>query len=835
MSRLLSVFLTCWVTAVLPCMAQSTAGGPANALGQPPASSESTAFADIISASEYREGFLPLYWHAASGTLYAQIDQLQQPFIYYTSLSQGVGSNDLGLDRGRLGDTHLAQFERIGPKVLLMALNTRFRAHSDNAAERRAVDEAFARSVLWGFEVAGQSSGRVFIDMTAFALADSFGVSERLAALKEGKYSTDASRSAINAQRTKGFPDNSEIDALVTLTGESTGQYLTTVSPSRHSVTVNVHHSFVRLPDGGYTPLPYDPRAGFIDGGQRFMDYATPLGLPVQRAYAWRHRLHKQTPDAPMSKPVEPIVYYVDPGTPEPIRSALLEGASWWNQAFEAAGFVDGFQVKLLPDDADPLDVRYNVIQWVHRSTRGWSYGYSIRDPRTQEILKGHVTLGSLRARQDYLIAEGLLAPYGDGEDSETVSAQLEAFTLARIRQLAAHEVGHTLGLAHNFAASSNDRASVMDYPYPLVTVGDANNIDVSDAYAVGIGAWDKRAITWGYADFPEATNAAIARDAIIAETIASGLSYVEGQHARADSFASSGGACHSRGALWDNGADPVAELNRLMTLRRVVLDRFSDAVIQTGEPLARIEEVLVPAYLMHRYQLKAAGTVLGGRDFVYALKGDGQQPTQQVDPGRQRDALEALLATLEPSALQLSTALIEGIPPAPPLTGNPREQFRRDTGYLFDPIATAGSAAELTLQVLLDPTRAARLNRQRILDKQQFDFPRVLDKLLRATWQATPTRDPYLMQLQQRVQQLVMTKLAHLMANPQASISVRGQAFEALSTLHGWLSERLSSGVKVDSWQAHYRFSAARIDALMATEDAFLTPALPVPPGSPI
>lgn len=794
-------------------------------------------YQEITQASEHLDGFVPLYWHKEAGKLYARLEVFDAPFIYYASLSQGVGSNDLGLDRGQLGDTYLVQFERVGPKVVLVALNTRYRATSDNAAERRAVDEAFARSVLWGFEIAAEVDDQVLVDITPFALSDAVQLGHRLAAMQEGAFQVSAERSLVNRARTKAFPDNTEIDALVTYTGKAAGKYLPTVSPSDTSVSVHLHHSFVRLPDPGYKPLPYDPRAGFIDGGHAFMDYAAPLGEPVQRAYAWRHRLQKKNPHAAMSEAVEPIVYYVDPGTPEPIRSALIEGASWWNQAFEAAGFIDGFQVKLLPEGADPMDVRYNVIQWVHRSTRGWSYGSSIRDPRTQEILKGHVTLGSLRARQDYLIAEGLLAPYGGDSGSNTTQAkaQLEAFALARIRQLSAHEVGHTIGLAHNFAASSNDRASVMDYPYPWVTLTDEGTIDVSDAYAVGIGAWDKRAITWGYSDFAEGTDEAAARNAIMAETIASGLAYVEGQHARADSFARSGGACHTRGALWDNGADPVVELNRLMALRRAVLDRFSADVIQPGEPMARIEEVLVPAYLMHRYQLKAAGTVLGGRDFVYTLKGDGQQPTTEIALPRQEAALQALLATLSPQALALPIHLLQAIPPSPPMTGNAREQLPRDTGYLFDPVATAGSAAELSLQVLLDPTRAARLNRQRILNDGQLDFPTVLERLIGTTWWVKPAKDAYTSQLQQRVQQLVVTKLAALMANPLADTAVRSQAFEALSALHGWVTDALGSARVIDSWQAHYRFSAARIDALMNHDGAFDMSPVMAPQGSPI
>ena len=826
-----SLCIALWLVAMLCAVYLAP-----TALAEESAPTLADRYETIIQEGERLDGFIPLHWHAQTGKLYAQLTDFKSPFIYYASLAQGVGSNDLGLDRGQLGDTFLVQFERVGPKVLLVALNTRYRANSDNAAERRAVEEAFAQSVLWGFTVSGESQGKVLVDITDFALSDAVQLGSRLAAMQEGAFRVSADRSLINPARTKGFPDNTEIDALVTYTGQAEGRYLPTVSPSNTSVSVHIHHSFVRLPEPGYEPLPYDPRAGFIDGGQAFMDYAAPLGKPVKRAYAWRHRLEKKNPNAAMSEAVNPIVYYVDPGTPEPIRSALIEGASWWNQAFEEAGFINGFQVKLLPEGADPMDVRYNVIQWVHRSTRGWSYGSSIRDPRTQEILKGHVTLGSLRARQDYMIAEGLLAPYGDSDEAQSrAQKQLEAFALARIRQLSAHEVGHTIGLAHNFAASTNDRASVMDYPYPLVTLNSQGEVDVSEAYAVGIGEWDKRAITWGYSHFPKGTNEAAARNAIMADTIAAGLSYVEGKHARADSFARSGGACHSRGALWDNGADPVAELNRLSALRRVVLDRFSPAVIQRGEPLSRIEEVLVPAYLMHRYQLKAAGTVLGGRDFVYTLKGDGQMPTTEVAPARQQAALNALLDTLSPEFLALPLSLIEAIPPAPPLTGNTREQFPRDTGYLFDPVATASASAELSLQVLLDPTRAARLNRQRIFNVKQMDFAAVLERLMVATWQSKPATDAYVGQLQQRVQQLVVNKLASLMGNPMADTAVRSQAFEALSALHSWITDALGSSSGIDSWQAHYRFSAARIDALMNDDTVFRVLPVVVPPGSPI
>ena len=706
---------------------------------------------------------------------------------------------------------------------------------------------------LWGFDIAAEQDGSLLIDLTDFAQRDSLGLSALLEQAGEGSYALDAQRSVINMPRSKAFPDNTEVDALVTFVGHPEGNILRTVAPDAGAITLHLHHSFVRLPDDGYTPLPYDPRAGFIDGGEGdlFYDYAAPLGEPVKRGYARRHRLEKKHPDREMSEAVEPIVYYVDSGVPEPIRSALVEGALWWNQAFEAAGFIDGFQVKILPDGVDPMDVRYNVIQWVHRSTRGWSYGMSVRDPRTQEIIKGHVSLGSLRVRQDYLLAEGLLAPYKDGVNEAEAAKEIEAFALARIRQLSAHEVGHTIGLEHNFAASADDRASVMDYPHPYVTLTENNEVDISDAYAVGIGAWDKHAIRWGYADFPDDTDAVAARAELMDELLASGLSFVADRHARAGSFDSGSGPSHSRGSLWDNSANPVAELNRIMALRRVVLDNFSEAVIRKGQSLAQIEDALVPAYLMHRYQLQAAATVLGGRDFTYALKGDGQTPTTVIDGERQQAALKALLTTLSPDALALSPELVALIPPRPPMSGSSRELFPRETGYLFDPVAAAGTASTLTLGVLLDPKRAARLNQLAAVSDELPNFPTVLDALFKATWLDVTANTPLENLLAQQVQRQMVDHLLLLAAEQSSAYAVRAEAWDALQVIKSYVEAQLAAGVeidaqlvaeadaietnKVDSWRAHYWFIGQQIAAAAQSSGEWRQVGGKVPPGSPI
>lgn len=782
----------------------------------------------VLLNTQQMPGFIPLHWDSEEGRLYADISDIEGPFIYYNGLSHGLGSNDLGLDRGRLGDTFLVEFRKVGKKVFLAALNTKYTARSEDAQERRAVAEAFAESIIWGFAVVESSPDSLVIDLTDFALSDATGIADLLAARDEGSFKIDESRSAIYTPKTKSFPDNTEIDATLTLVGKSKGRILGTVAPNADAITVHGHHSFIRLPDDGYQPLPYDARAGYIHSGEATLvyDYASPIDAPIKSAFARRHRLEKVDPTADMSEAVEPIVYWVDSGAPEPVKSALIEGALWWNQAFEAAGYTDAFQVKVLPPEADPMDIRYNVIQWVHRSTRGWSYGSSIRDPRTEEILKGHVTLGSLRVRQDYLIAEGLIAPYDASGDSV---GQLSEFALARIRQLSAHEVGHTLGIAHNFSASADGRASVMDYPHPLVTLNDEGEVVLSDAYDVGIGDWDKRAVIWGYQDFPDEASDAAGRAEIMAETLASGLSFVADEHARIGSRGSAGPA-HPKGSLWDNGADPVAELNRMMQLRAAVLNDFSERTIQSGRPMASLEDVLVPAFLMHRYQVQAAATVLGGQSFTYAMRGDGQVPNERVAATDQRAALSAMLATLEPSVLNIPERVTSLIPPRPPQSGASRELFPRHTGYVFDPMAAASTAALITLDQLTDHKRAARLNNQHRVDTSLPSFGEVLTILIDDRW--PETKDPELLSIERAVQLLLVDRLADLLANAQAAPQVRADALDALSKIKR-RAER--ARVKDPASGAHMKYLANRVAAIIENPEAYTAGDLAVPPGSPI
>ncbi|WP_375448173.1 zinc-dependent metalloprotease [uncultured Fibrella sp.] len=736
--------------------------------------------ATFTTGMEKHPGFLTYYWDAKKGKMWLEIDKFGQEFLYYPTLAQGVGSNDIGLDRGRLGAEHVVRFERSGNKILLIEPNYGYRALSTDSLERRAVAESFAQSVHAGFEIAAEENGHALVDLTPFLLQDAVGAAQAIAQTRQGTFRVDASRCAMYLPRTKAFPQNTEFEVTITLTGDQPGAYLRQVVPTASAVTMRQHHSFVELPplDGSYKPRLFDPRSGMnsID----FYDYASPVSQPITKRYTVRHRLAKKDPTAAISDPVKPIIYYMDPGAPEPIRSALMDGIKWWNQAFEAAGYRDAFQVKLLPADADPMDIRYNLVQWVHRSTRGWSYGASIIDPRTGEILKGKVTLGSLRVRQDYLIAQGLTARY---ENNRTDTAALMPMALARLRQLAAHEVGHTLGLPHNYVASTISRSSVMDYPHPQVDIGPNNTLKLDSVYAVGIGEWDKVAITYGYQDFPKGTDEAAGLKAIIDNYLKRGLKFLSDQDARPE------GSAHPQTHLWDSNADATTELLRTMAIRKIALSQFSESKIPVGMPMANLEEVLVPMYMFHRYQVEAASKVLGGVTYSYALRGDGQVVTQTVAADQQRRAMTALLGTLDPAALAVPTGILNLIPPrAFGIDANPREVFKRHTGLTFDPMGPPEAAANLTLRLLLNPERCARLLNQKALNPAMPGLSDLLTGLINTTFEPmsrthgdAPTYPEAIRQLTSR---RLLESLIGLASDRDADGRVRATAHDAIQRI---------------------------------------------------
>jgi hypothetical protein len=801
---------------------QRPAGGEASA--QIPAVEEKTAGMEKI------DGFFPLYWDADTGKLWMEISRFDTEVLHIGGLAAGLGSNDIGLDRGQLGGSRIVSFHRVGPKVLMVQPNYRFRSSSADAAEVRAVTDAFAESTLWGFTVAAETGGRVLVDLTDFMLRDTHNVAPRL---RPGNYRVDTSRSAIHRPMVMGFPKNTELEAIVTFTrvpgsggggfGEFDGQGgafegVGNVAASAEAVTLRLHQSFVELPDDNYEPRPYDPRSGY--GALSYLDYSVPLGEPMMKQFIRRHRLEKVDPSAEISDPVEPIVYYLDPGAPEPIRSALLEGARWWNQAFEAAGYRNAFQVEMLPEDASPLDVRYNVINWVHRSTRGWSYGGSVTDPRTGEIIKGHVTLGSLRVRQDYLIAEGLLSPYEEGTETP---AELSEWALARIRQLSAHEVGHTIGLGHNYYDSEQGRISVMDYPHPLVTLRDDGSFDTSEVYDVGIGEWDQVSIAYGYQDFPEGTDVQAALTALLDEAWDVDVLYLSNQDMSAN----------PRVDQWSNGTNAAAELNRMLNIRRVALDRFGEQAIKLGRPMATLEEVLVPLYLYHRYQVEAAASALGGIYYIYSLRGDGREPVWPVPADEQWDAFEALMNTLHLEELALPEDLLAILPPRPSGFGRHRELFPRYTGSMFDAISPATVAAGHTVSNILDPARAARMVEQNALDSSLPSFDEVLSRLVHEVFTAQPGND-YEAEINRAVERVLVDRMMAIAASAPMP-QVRATTSFYLEQIATQLAEEAESAPAGDA--AHYALLARDIGRFLnRPAEPFTQPAdQAIPPGAPI
>ncbi len=648
------------------------------------------------------QGFMDFSYNDDSGKIILEIDNLDNEFLYINSLSRGVGNNDLGLDRGQLGNSRIVYFTKRGNKILLIQPNLRYISNSSNELENKAVEEAFARSVLFGFDIVEKSTDSYKIDLTPFLLNDAHGVSQRLRFSNSGSYSLNKSMSAVDLERTKAFPDNIEFDVLLTFTGNPSGSLVRSVTPTASNLTVNQHHSFVKLPDDNYNKRKFDPRSGsnpFI-----VYDYSTPIDEKLEQRFIVRHRLNKKNPNDEMSEPVEPIIYYIDNGTPEPVKTALIEGGNWWNQAFESAGYKNAFRIEVLPEDADPMDVRYNLIQWIHRSTRGWSYGASIVDPRTGEIIKGQVSLGSLRVRQDYMILSGLVDNPNDIQNKSLIKKT----SLDRIRQLSAHEIGHTLGFAHNYISSANDRSSVMDYPHPKIDLVDGK-ISIADAYAENIGDWDKVSVEYAYSDFPKTKNENNELDKIINEAQKNGLYFLS------DSDSRPVGSANPFSHLWDNGELPYKELNKLLKVRDLALKNIDLDNLIDGEPYDRIEDILVPIYMLHRYQIEAAAKAIGGVDYLYFVKNNNNDKVKFVDSKLQRKSLESLLSVLKPKNLVLPNNLFDILSPRSFRNPRTRENFVSNTGVTFDYINISSSLINHTLTFLLNPERINRINQQNI------------------------------------------------------------------------------------------------------------------------
>ena len=766
-ARLLRGLVFGWVLLLLaPALAQAQGGGDGSTL---PTIEERTEGMTLI------DGYFPLYYDADRDRLWMEVSRFDTEVLHMAGLAAGLGSNDIGLDRGGVSGSRVVIFERHGRKLLMVQPNYRFRVESENPAEERAVRDAFARSVLFSFEVAAESPGRVLVDLTDFVLSDQTGIAGRL-----GGYQFNRDRSSIYTPMTQGFPENTEIEAELTFVqggggaaagGRGGGAFegVGSVASTGAAASLRVHQSFVKLPEEPIETRAWDPRQAL--GATSWQDFTTPLGEDMTKRVVRRHRLEKVDPSAAVSDPVEPIVYYIDAGVPEPMRSALLEGARWWNQAFEAIGYRNAFQVELLPEGASSLDVRYNVVNWVHRSTRGWSSGGSVTDPRTGEILKGTVTLGSGRVRQDYLLAEGLLSPYETGTETPP---ELAEWALARLRQLSAHEIGHTLGFAHNYYDSELGRISVMDYPHPWVTLNPDGSLDYSEVYEVGMGEWDYVSVAYGYQDFPDGVNEAEALQKIIDDAWEEDNIFLSGD-----------ASLHPRVDVWSNGTDAAAELERMMAVRSAAMSRFGERAIKLGRPMSEIEKVLVPLYLHHRYQIDAAGSVIGGVDYIYSLRGDGRRPFTHVSGADQRRALGSLLGVVEPSSLGPAEAHHRtASTPTPRDIRGGREYFPRWTGSMFDVITPAVVLADHTFGNILDNSKAARLIQQSAVDPTIPGLGEVIDGVFGSVFGAT-TANPYEAEISRAVEWLAVTRVMGL-AGGAAMPQVRAVALKKLEDQKG-------------------------------------------------
>ena len=763
------------------------------------------------------EGYVTFYYDESTDKIFLQIENLHQEFLYVNSLSEGIGSNDIGLDRGQLGNTRIVKFMKAGNKLLLIQPNQDYRAITDNLEEKKSVEQAFAKSVIHGFVIKETNQGKYLVDATSFFMRDAHGVQGRLSARKQGSYSLDKSRSAINLERTKAFPKNVEFDVMLTFKGSPKSSNIRSVTPTASLITVNQHHSFIELPDGSYKPRKFDPRSG--SNAMSYLDYATPVNESITKRFIYRHRLEKKNPEASKSEAVEPIIYYLDRGTPEPVRSALLDGARWWNQAYEAIGYTNAFQVKMLPEGADLLDVRYNVIQWVHRSTRGWSYGSSVSDPRTGEIIKGHVSLGSLRIRQDFLIAQALQAPYANDDTSDQFALEM---ALARIRQLSAHEVGHTIGLAHNFAASTKGRSSVMDYPHPTLSLKD-KKVDFTNAYDTKIGDWDKVAIAYSYGEYTGDEDASLNK--LLDDAFKNGARFITDQDARPQ------GSAHAYAHLWDNGANVSTELDNLLAIRKHAIANFSIDNIKTNQPYSVLEDVFVPLYFFHRYQTEGVTKVIGGLDYSYALKGDGSTIVKRVPGKTEKKALVSVLKTLNVEELAIPKKLLNLFPPRAFNYGRTRESFKSKTGVAFDPFGAVETASAMTLELLLHPERVTRLVQHKSLDNSQLGLVEVLDEVIANSIQKS-YKDSYYQELQNVVNYQVLNQLFHLSSNKDMYWQVNAIVNDKIDKINLLLKNSKETGIQ----KMYHKEMIQMISNFKKNPIKFKKPQTPkIPDGSPI
>ncbi len=790
------------------------------------ASASAQSISDFTDGMEKKEGFFDLYLDHEEGNVYLAVDGLKEDFIYKVSLPGALGSNDVALDRGQLGGTKLVYFDRVGKKVLLHQKNTRYMATSDNPREVLAAVNAFAPSIVWSFKAVASDDDVTLIDITEMMLSDQHRSAAKIKRTGQGDFSLNQDRSFVDFEYVKTFPMNTELQSTVTFMGENPGGFVRSVAANPNIITLKQRISFIELPDDNYKPRMFHPAMSF--NSTEVVDYGTPITEAIEKRFISRHRLEKKDPDAAVSEAVEPIIYYIDSGAPPLIRQALFDGVSWWAEAFEAAGFKNGFQVKIMPEGMDPDDVRYNVVNWVHRSTRGWSYGASVRDPRTGEIIKGHVTLGSLRSRQDFMIANAVTGPYADGKSIDDSLA----LVLARTRQLGAHEVGHTLGFAHNYIASMFGDDDVMDYPHPKITVDDDGNVDIETPYREKIGQWNKIAVNWGYRQYHDEMSEVSGMKNIMEDAYAAGHKFV------ADGPDSRGaGSLHADSHLWDFGQDVLQSTKDLYEVRKVAISKFGLDNIADGTPLSQLEETLVPLYYLPRFQINATAKSIGGMIYGYEIKGENLVPRHSiVSRERQDAATDIVLQALSADYLTLPKTLLDLMPPKAFDYGLTNESFPRDTGAAFDALAMAEAHANHTLGLLFEPSRLARINDQNIRDNSQISLDRYIVKVAGKTVLAPRLDDPLKAAVHRRVGHVFVHYMMMTAGSTSASPAAAAMTGSHLNGLKGILEDRIANDEMTREYKAFYQQQARRIGLFL--EGDYMPKAsdlAPIPPGEPI
>jgi len=784
-----------------------------------PAQQPAAPAASIAAATrgmERRVGFLPLWLDSAQGRLLLELPADSTRAIVVFTLATGLGSNPIGLDRGADGGSQVVRFDRSGTHVLVVFENWSYRSSlTGNSAHQRTIRESFPPSTVAALPLVATEQGRLLVDATDFVLRDWMGVTQALSDADQGSYALVRDRSAIVSAVTQAYPDNTELDAALTFaTGGRPGAIVRTIVPDGEAFTLRQHISFLRLPDAGYRPRAADPRIGFY--GITFKDYGQPIQEPLEQRWISRHRLERSDPSDPRSPIRNPIVYYIDRGIPEPIRSATVEGARWWERAFAMAGLPGGFRVEDLPEGADPMDARYNVVQWENRNERGWSIGGSIGDPRTGQIVKAMARMDSHRARTDYNIYAAFM-----GADSAAADT---AFVLARVRQVTAHEIGHTLGLQHNYIASTYDRGSVMDYPPPRVRLDAAGNIDLSAAYAVGPGAYDVWAIRWGYGIFPAASEADSLR-AIVAEGLRRGFLYLSDADARPD-FASD-----PRTNLWDDAATPGEFLRHQMAVRRVAMARFGERNIRPGEPVATLQERFVPLYFWHRFAIGSLAKTIGGMEYANAVRGDGQQASRPVPASQQRAALSQLLGALEPAELRIPDTVLTLLGPRPSGYDPSEELFGSRARPVMDELGAARTLAQMVVDAVLQRDRAERLVQAAAHDRGAPTLGATMDSLVARTWRADA--DPRAAALRRQASRAVADRFLALAADRDAAPDVRAMAELKIGQYRDVARRRALSGD--DASRAHWQAIAGDFTRwLERRELPQPTEVLRAPPGDP-